>query len=486
MDRPNDIDRLLALAASIGQEEIKEVRPLTADASTRRYYRIFSADGSTLIGAIGKSTAENRAFVEIAAALARLSIAAPVVMACEKDYGAYLMTDLGDSSMMDLVTAVAKDGQWEGSKALKALEACMDSLPKLQLGLAREVNPEVCYPRPAMDRRSVMWDLNHFKYCFLKAVGAEPDEEGLENDFARIASMIESLSPGPLWAFIHRDSQSRNVMMLSDGTPAWIDFQGGRMGPVGYDLFSMVWHARAALPEEVRFHLLDRYLESLSRQVGKRIGREEFMQEMRPVLLLRYLQVLGAYGLRGLTEGKAAFITPIPTLISEMVKLLPWMKETGLSTLSQAVERLPQLPIVKEISEQYDELVVTVTSFSYKRGLPRDYSGNGGGFIFDCRYPNNPGRYEQYKHLTGRDREVIDFIEADGELPELVNRAIDMVMPAVERYRQRGFTRLSVAFGCTGGRHRSVYGAEQMTRVLRSRGLRVRLIHREQGIDEML
>lgn len=483
-----DIERLTFLADSAGLGSPVKITPIAAAASSRRYYRMTMSGGApSLIGAIGSSQAENRAFVAIARVLDEISVAAPRVLAVEDGAGAYIVTDLGDRLMMDAVNDCIISGKWENSPGLRALEDAMRQLPVIQYGVARRLDMSVCYPRATMDRRSVMWDLNHFKYCFLKAAGDEIDEEGLEDDFERLADMICRQSEGPLWAFILRDCQSRNVMLAEDGSPQWIDFQGGRMGPVTYDIASMIWHARAHIPAPIRSRLVDCYLDSLRRVTGSDISRREFDESLRPVLLLRFLQVAGTYGLRGLTQGNAAFITPIPALVDELSGLLPWMDVNGFNALAAAVRGLYGLPPVVQASETRDELIVTVMSFSYKRGLPRDYSGNGGGFIFDCRYPDNPGRYEPYKRLTGLDPEVIEFIERDGELPRLVERAIEMVTPAVETYRSRGFTHLSISFGCTGGQHRSVYSARCVGEALNSRlGVAVRIIHREQNISQSL
>ncbi len=483
----NHIDTLTSLAAEAGLGTPRAITPLAAAASSRRYFRLDFGPGiPSLIGAVGDSPAENRAFAEIARCMEDAGVAAPRMKAMSTDGKAYIVTDLGDRSMMEAVAAAAKSGDWHGSEGFEALHRCMQSLPRLQYGVAARFNASKCYPRPAMDRRSVLWDLNHFKYCFLKAAGMEIDEENLENDFNRLADMIEAESATRFHAFIHRDCQSRNVMLLPDGTPAWIDFQGGRMGPVAYDVASMVWHARAAIPAGVRHELLAVYVKSLSKVLDCEVSVEEFAEALQPVLLLRFLQVLGTYGLRGITEGKSAFIEPIAALVDELSLLLPWIDRSGMPAIAATIRRLPSLEAVRGSREKRDRLVVTVMSFSYKRGLPRDWSGNGGGFIFDCRYPNNPGRYPEYRSLTGRDKPVIDFIRADGEMVTLAERAVETVLPAVRRYRDRGFTHLSVAFGCTGGQHRSVFGAETMARAIAAEGVKVHLIHREQGIDIML
>lgn len=482
----NDAERLTRLLRRGSLGEAVSVIPVAAAASSRRYYRMALPDGRTVIGAVGQSCPENRAFVHIAGCLAQEGILAPRVLAVEDGDGAYIVTDLGDRSMMEAVSAAAISGHWECSEGFEALSRCMRELPRLQYGVASRLDPSLCFPRPSMDRRALMWDLNQFKYCFLKAVGIEFDEDGLETDFERLAEFVESQADSPFRAFIHRDCQSRNVMLAPDGSPQWIDFQGGRLGPVAYDVASMVWHPRAAIPADVRLRLVEIYVDSLGRMLGRTVSREEFDSALRPVLALRFLQVLGAYGLRGLTEGKAAFVTPIPAAVGELCQMIPWMKSEGLDTLAGVAKDMPGLAVVSEASQSAGSLIVTVTSFSYKRGLPRDYTGNGGGFVFDCRYCHNPGRYAEYRDLTGRDLPVKRFLEERGEMPRLVEDALRMVVPSVERYRRRGFTRLGVAFGCTGGRHRSVYGADALAHAVAALGVRVHLVHREQCIEEWL
>lgn len=279
-----DVERLVALSVEAWLGQPVAVRPLPAAASSRRYYRMAYGPGapySSLIGAAGMSAAENRAFVAIARCLEAEAIAAPRVLAVEHGDGAYIVTDLGDRCLMDVVADAARKG-WDDTPGLEALMRCVDSLPAMQYGVAARLDPAVCYPRGRMDRRSMMWDLNHFKYCFLKAAGAEIDEEGLEDDFMRLVAMIETQADGPFWAFIHRDCQSRNVMLTAPGDiPAWIDFQGGRFGPVAYDVASLVWHGRAAIPPGLRSMLLDRYVAALGRVTGRHVDRSEFEEADR-------------------------------------------------------------------------------------------------------------------------------------------------------------------------------------------------------------
>ena len=126
-------------------------------------------------------------------------------------------------------------------------------------------------------------------------------------------------------------------------------------------------------------------------------------------------------------------------------------------------------------------LTVTILSFSYKNGLPSDPTGNGGGFIFDCRALPNPGRYPEYKTYTGRDRRVIEFLQGEPAVGLFLDHAEAIVSQSVEKYLERNFTSLQVAFGCTGGQHRSVYCAEQLAaRLSKKYHCNILLRHREQ------
>lgn len=319
-----------------------------------------------------------------------------------------------------------------------------------------------------------MWDLNYFKYCFLKPSGITFDESALEDDFRRLSA---DLTDGDAVAFMYRDFQSRNVM-VHDGQPWFIDFQGGRRGPYLYDVASFLWQARAGFSDELRSELVGEYVDSLSRYIT--VDETQLRQRLELFVLFRTLQVLGAYGFRGYFERKRHFIDSIPPAIANLRPLIAKFGDRY-DSLCDALRRLTELPAYNQSDKP--GLTVRVYSFSYKKGIPEDPSGNGGGFVFDCRAIHNPGRYDRYKQLSGLDRPVIEFLEHDGEILAFLDHCYALVDASVQRYLSRGFTDLSVSFGCTGGQHRSVYSAQHMAEHLSEKfGVRVELEHREQRI----
>ena len=451
-----------------------EAAQITGSASNRSYYRLSSPAG-TCIGVIGLDRAENRAFLSIARHFRSKGINVPEILAESEDGMRYLQNDLGDSILFD-------------SPDEDLLCRTMSLLPQIQFEGADGLDFSLCYPQPEFDLRMVMFDLNYFKYCFLKPSGLEFNEVKLQDDLENLANeLLASVSTAP--TFLYRDFNARNIM-VHEGKPYFIDFQGGRKGPIYYDVASFVWHARAGYSEELKERMLDAYLSSLSKYMT--VDREEFMQKLNLFVLFRTLQVLGAYGFRGWVEHKANFVVCIPQTIKALADLLKGESCGDFESarmkypyLCETLERMTQLPRFDVSKFQQGRLNVTVTSFSFKKGIPEDPSGNGGGYVFDCRSIHNPGRYKQYKQLTGMDKEVIDFLEEDGEILSFLDHVYGVVDPHVETYASRGFTSLMVHFGCTGGQHRSVYCAEHLAHHLAEKypDIRVRLIHREQKVD---
>ena len=455
----------------------ESITPLTGSASNRRYFRFSSASG-TCIGAVGTDRLENEAFIALSRHFRSKGISVPEVFAVSEDGMSYIQEDLGAEVLFDRLQKARKSG--EGLDEVEDLLCrTMAELPKIQFEGGHGLDFSICYPQPSFDRRMVMFDLNYFKYCFLKATGLEFNEVKLQDDFERFA---DDLLEDDMDTFMYRDFNARNVM-ICDGRPCFIDFQGGRRGPIYYDVASFVWQARAAYPDCLKERMVKSYLEGLSEYMT--ISRELFDRRLRLFILFRLLQVLGAYGFRGWTEHKANFVTSIPAaidslkvLVSNGFKSYPYLVET--------LRKMTGLSCFTNISPEDGKLEVKVYSFSFKRGVPYDPSGNGGGYVFDCRSIHNPGRYEPYKKLTGRDEPVIRFLEDDGEITGFLEHVYGVVDPHVETYMRRGFTSLMVSFGCTGGQHRSVYCAEHLAHHLASRfpDVRIRLIHREQGIEE--
>ena len=472
------MEQLIELYRSKFSAEPSVCAQLTGSASNRKYYRL-SGDAGVCIGVIGTDLRENNAFVTIDSHFKSKGINVPEVYAVSQDGLSYIQEDLGNVVLFDMLTQARKAG--EGMEHVEALLCkTMSMLPKIQYEGAEGLDFSVCYPQPAFDRRMVMFDLNYFKYCFLKPSGLEFDEVALQDDFERFADdlLLEDTD-----TFLYRDFNARNVMVCGD-EPYFVDFQGGRRGPVYYDVASFVWQARARYPEASRQRMLDTYLEALT--AYRHVDRAAFVERLDLFILFRLLQVLGAYGFRGLVEQKANFVTSIPAAISELRSVLDGFSGKY-PYMTDILCQMCALPRFEELSSD-GVLEVKVYSFSFKKGVPYDPSGNGGGYVFDCRSIHNPGRYEPYKKLTGRDEPVIKFLEDDGEVFGFLEHVYGVVDPHVETYSKRGFTNLMVGFGCTGGQHRSVYCAEHLAHHLAQKypGIRVRLIHREQGIVSLM
>ena len=458
----------------IGHEP-ESIEAFPSSGSNRRYFRLTGQP--TLIGVRGESAEENRAFIYLADHFRKQGLPVPQVYAHSDDYLYYLQEDLGDTLLFDkLGTKSREDGA--SAELFQLLRKVIRLLPVLQCKGAEGLDFGQCYPQPAFNRRSVLWDLNYFKYCFLKATGIDFQEDRLEDDFQAMADvLLEEDTP----TFMYRDFQSRNVMLRADGEPWFIDFQGGRRGPVYYDVASFLWQAKANFPDDLRQALVDEYIEAL--RPFRPVDEAGFKKRLRHFVLFRTLQVLGTYGFRGYFERKPHFLQSVPYALANLRNLLQEPYEeypylSGLLLRMTELERFAPTP-------QTDHLVVRVTSFAYPKGIPEDPSGNGGGFVFDCRAIHNPGRYAPYKSLTGRDEPVIRFLEDDGEILTFLDHVYALVDASVRRYLKRGFTSLCVSFGCTGGQHRSVYAAEHLARHLNDTfGVHVELWHHEQGIRQ--
>lgn len=456
------------------------VTPIKGSASNRQYFRLSNAEHSC-VGVIGTDADENKAFVTLGRHFKSQGLPVPELYAVSEDGMAYIQEDLGSAILYDAITLVAKSGAWgEVEDLLCKTIAC---LPKIQFEGGRGADWSVCYPEPSFSRRMVMFDLNYFKYCFLKPSCLEFNEVRLQDEFEQMADDLlggHDVQEYMGETFMYRDFQSRNVM-IHDDCPYFIDFQGGRRGPVYYDLASFVWQPRAGFPDEMRQRLVDEYVAAASRYMT--IDREEFDSRLGLFILFRLLQLLGAYGFRGLVENKAAFMVSIPlamNLLREQLAVRDW----PYPYLVEILGRLAQMPKFRGVAAGDGKLTVNVCSFSFHKGLPVDLSGNGGGYVFDCRSIHNPGRYEPYKKLTGRDEPVIRFLEEDGEVFSFLDHVYGVVDPHVETYSRRGFTSLMVSFGCTGGQHRSVYCAESLARHLRTKypDIHIVLSHREQDL----
>jgi aminoglycoside/choline kinase family phosphotransferase len=467
------LNKLYQLHTGFRPDEIME---LSSSGSNRRYFRLYGK--KTLIGVSGTSEEENSAFIYMADHFRKKGLPVPEVLQYSDNKIFYLQEDLGDISLFKAIGKGRRIGGFDENER-SLLRKTISLLPAIQVSGAEGMDFSYCYPQPEFNLRSVLWDLNYFKYCFLKPVGIDFHEDKLEDDFLKLSDV---LLVSPSETFLYRDFQSRNVMIKAE-EPWFIDFQGGRKGPVYYDVASFLWQAKANFPEDLRNELQDVYMQALKEYLP--VEETSFRRQLRHHVIFRMLQVLGAYGFRGYFEKKSHFIQSVPFAIDNLRRLLH-DDYPEYPYLCNVLKKLTELPQFFDDTQQ-SALVVKVISFAYKEGIPDDPTGNGGGFVFDCRGINNPGRYEHYMHFTGLDNPVIRFLENDGEITPFLEHIYDIVDSAVERYLDRGFIHLMVCFGCTGGRHRSVYSAQRLAEHLhRKFGIRIHLTHREQNIEQIL
>lgn len=471
------MEQLKNLFKDYSGQEASSLEELTSSGSNRRYFRIKGGNVS-MIGVIGTCMEENNAFVKLSGHFVEKGINVPHVLAVSPDSMRYLQEDLGDDQLYKMVSQGRESGEYSTYEC-RMLFRAMEMLPKIQFKGAQDLDWSVCFPEPAFNERMVMFDLNYFKYCFLKATGLEFSEVKLQDDFEKLRDdIMQDMGD----TFMYRDFQARNIMM-KDGEPYFIDFQGGRKGPIYYDVASFVWQARSRYPEKLRHELVQTYLKSLRTYMD--ISEEHFYERLRLFTLFRTLQVLGAYGFRGYFEKKPHFLGSVPYAMSNLRRLLrePF---TEYPYLNEVLEKLTSLPQLNEIAED-KRLEVKIFSFAYKKGIPVDTSGNGGGYVFDCRAVNNPGKYEHYRQFTGLDPEVIKFLEDDGEITQFLESVYSLVDFHAKTFIERKFTHLQVSFGCTGGQHRSVYCAEHLAKHLSDKfDIKITLCHRELGIEKIL
>lgn len=510
------MDKLIELYTEWAGAEPAGVEKLPVQGSNRAYYRLTDADGMSVVGCVGTSRDENHAFIYLARHFAKRRIPVPKLLAVSGDELRYLQEDLGKQSLFDAIRGGREAGgrynQWEKRLLVSAIR----ELPNIQLRGARGLDWSNCYPQPEFDIDSVLFDLNYFKYCFLKPTELDFHELKLEANFRLFA---KDLTSEPMDSFLYRDFQARNIMLDANDHPYFIDFQGGRKGPFYYDLASFLWQASAKYSFKLRRELVYEYYDALKSYTEVPSVRH-FVNRLSLFVLFRTLQVLGAYGFRGYFERKKHFLDSIPPAIQNLRDVLKMGEKVfPYPYMLEMLRRLTELPRFAQLEQpavnradgfritaqniyrahpqdgpatysKYDgkgPLVVRVYSFSYRKGIPEDLSGNGGGYVFDCRSTHNPGRYEPYKKLTGLDEPVIRFLEDDGEILQFLESVYRLADHHVERYIQRGFTSLMFSFGCTGGQHRSVYSAQHLAEHLHNKfGVEVIVNHREQNICQVL
>ncbi|MGF7138687.1 RapZ C-terminal domain-containing protein [Roseimarinus sediminis] len=451
------------------KQQPESIKQLPQSGSERIYYRLQNSQ-YCVIGAFNANEGENEAFFSFTETFRKLQFSVPEILVIAPDRKHYLLSDLGDETLSDYLKRSEK-----GNK-LELFQKILDLLLKIQLEGGKHIDFGKCYPRAAFDWQSIFWDLNYFKYEFLKLAAIPFDEQALEDDFHRLANKL--LEAGQSF-FMYRDFQSRNIMMKDD-EPCFIDYQGGRKGPLHYDVASLLYSPKSALDEGEREQLLLFYAKSACQLSN--VDLQTFKKQFYVFALIRILQALGAYGFRGLYERKPGFSESIATAIGNLNSLFNENKiAVELPEIKKIAARLQASKWADQYQADPDQLTLRITSFSYKKGIPDDPSGNGGGFVFDCRGLPNPGRLEAYRSLSGLDSEVINYLEQYPQVATFQKQLRKILEISINEYLTRGFKHLCVNFGCTGGQHRSVYQAEKFAAWVKNNyPVKVVLLHNEE------
>jgi aminoglycoside/choline kinase family phosphotransferase len=454
---------------------VKRVQALQGElgGSGRKIIRL-SNEHTSAIGILYGVREENAAFLAFSRHFRKHGLPVPQIYGEDLNHGAYLEEDLGDTTLFEFLSKNRR-GESIAPPVAEAYRKVVAALPRFQVEAGRDLDYSVCYPIGSFDRQSVAWDLNYFKYYFLRLAGIPFNEQALENDFGRLTDFLLSVERD---YFLYRDFQSRNIL-LCDGQPFFVDYQGGRKGALQYDIASLLFDAKADLPPELRQDLLNHYLDALGHYV--KLDREAFMRHYYAYVYVRILQALGAYGFRGFYERKTHFLQSVPYAMKNLRWLLHHVElPIALPTLMGAFQSMLASEKLLGLANEAENLVVRIFSFSFHRGLPKDESGHGGGFVFDGRSLPNPGREARFKALTGKDAPVIDYLNQQESVHQFLASVMSLLDASVSSYRQRGFKNLMVSFGCTGGQHRSVYLAEQLAKHFRSsNGVEVAVRHLE-------
>lgn len=456
------------------------VEKLPQSGSDRQYYRVQGA-AKSMIATYNLNLRENETFLKFTEHFKKIGCPVPLVYTTNSEGSIYLQEDLGDTSLLH-----ALEQQGQNDAVYQLFQQSLKALAHLQIRGHDGFDYGWCITSKEFGKQAILADLLYFKYYFLDTLKIPYDKEQLIEDFEALSTYLSHVDHK---YFMFRDFQSRNIM-VKEQQVYFIDYQGGMRGALQYDVASLLWQAKAELSDSWKNSLLEYYMDCVQEVLGRSIDRIRFVSQYNGYVLIRLLQVLGAYGFRGLFERKAHFLTSIPLALRNLRWFLQ-NKQVGI--VVPEFERLLQLIVEDEIIHRFEPLraddstplLVRINSFSFKKGVPQDESGNGGGFVFDCRGIHNPGRYDEYKQLTGRDKEVKDFLEQRTEMNVFLNGIYNIVDITVEDYIRRGFESLQISFGCTGGQHRSVYAADALTRYLRNKyGVKILLQHREQAISE--
>ena len=460
------IDKIKELFASFSKDEITGIDKLPQAGSERHYYRIYTAT-KNFVATYGANIKENESFIYFTEHFIKKNLATPQLFCVNAEKDSYIQEDFGDASLLNKLEELGYVPE-----VYNLYKTSLHQLALLQIKGDEGLNYEKCLTNTSFGKQAIMADLLYFKYYFLDALRRPYDKQKLIDDFEALSNY---LSHTEYKFFMFRDFQSRNIMVKGNGDVGFIDYQGGMKGAPQYDVASLLWQAKANLPEDWKNYLLEDYINSFESIVEETVDRDVFKSQYNGYVLIRLLQVLGAYGFRGLFERKAHFLTSIPLALQN----LKWfVSNQSIGIAVPEFKKVLELCISNEVMQEYTPvqatsetpLVVDVCSFSFiQQGYPKDETKNGGGFIFDMRGILNPGRFDEYKHLSGLDKPVKDFLEQQTKMPDFLNGVYSIIDVSVEDYIKRGFENLCINFGCTGGQHRSVFAAEAVARHLKNK-----------------
>lgn len=474
MNKQSSEQKLQDLLFKAKSLEVTNIQELPPSGSYRRYFRLFT-EKQTFIGAYNPDPKENLAFIHFTKHFINCNLKVPEIIAEDIDSHIYILSDLGDTTIFSYLEQNRKNGEFS-ENLVSLYKNILNDLTQFQFIGGKDLDYSFCYPRSSFDKQSMMWDLNYFKYYFLKLAKIPFDEQKLEDDFE---VFVNYLSQAESNYFLYRDFQSRNIM-LDNEKIYYIDYQGGRRGPLYYDVASLLYDAKANIPQSIREELLDYYITVINNKIP--VSNKDFKGMYYCFVLIRIMQAMGAYGFRGFYEKKEHFLKSIPFALQN----LDWLLENveipiKIPTLLGVLQSLTVSEELKKYNEKVfpeNSLSISINSFSFFKGIPEDKSGNGGGFVFDCRSLPNPGRYAEYENLSGLDSKVAEFLNNEEEVKQFLQNVIKITEQSVEKYISRNFTNLQISFGCTGGQHRSVFCAEKLAAHFKSKyNIKVELEH---------
>ena len=474
MDHINeDISELFA---GYSKESILSINKIPQSGSIRIYFRILTATKS-YIATHGINIKENLSFIRFSRHFKSKQCPVPEIYAVNIEGTIYIQEDFGDISLLD---RLEQEGYTDS--VFNLFRQSLKELAHLQIqGDAGLDYENWTLTSSEFGKQAIMSDLLYFKYYFLYTLQLPYDKEKLIADFETFSA---KLGDAEHKYFMFRDFQSRNIL-VKDEKVYFIDYQGGMKGALQYDVASLLWQAKAELNEAWKQGLMEYYMDCVETELGSPFTKKEFVQHYQGYVLIRLMQVLGAYGFRGLFERKAHFLVSIPLGLKNLRSFLHQFTMEKVPEFERILNLIVEDHIIGRFipprANADTPLIVHINSFSFRKSIPADKSENGGGFVFDCRAILNPGRLEAFKIKTGRDKEVKDFLEQQTKMPEYLNSVFDLVDISVDEYIQRGFKSLMVNFGCTGGQHRSVYAADSLARHLKNKfGVAVEVHHIEQ------